>query len=291
LNKIKKKIKNTNSETKIIYMMQNDFSIFLDLVQRNYSSEIFFDSLLSDEDLSKLLCTCRGMKEMILKWKNILPIQEYTIQRTMTDNMFGNMIMHYSSNIEKLTFSIDSSLTLFEDEGVLFQHLSILSKLIYLGCFQMIPSEFYLAPILSCFINLTYLELEYCTIIYHNAELCQQLTSLSLTRLKINESTVRLNGLCHLSSMVNLSYLELTNSLVPIEEFIHLSFCANLTYLDLRASTIDDSALPHLSSLIKLTQLKICGDKLSEDGLIFLTSLSSNLTYLKFSERITGGAV
>jgi hypothetical protein len=81
----------------------NSSSQFLFIIQRNISPEIFFDSLLSNEDLSKLLCTCRGMKEMILKCKTIFPIQEYEIKHSITDKMLGNMIMHYSSNIIKLT--------------------------------------------------------------------------------------------------------------------------------------------------------------------------------------------
>jgi hypothetical protein len=43
------------------------------------------------------------MKKMILKWKTIFPIQEYEIKQSMTDKMLGIMIMHYSSNITKLT--------------------------------------------------------------------------------------------------------------------------------------------------------------------------------------------
>jgi hypothetical protein len=72
-------------------------------MERNISPDFFFNSLISDEDLSKLLCTCRGMKEMILKWKTIFPIQEYEINRSMTDKMIGNMVKHYSNNINKLS--------------------------------------------------------------------------------------------------------------------------------------------------------------------------------------------
>jgi hypothetical protein len=76
-------------------MSSSNFAVFLSLIERNISPEIFFASLLSDEDLSKLLCTCRGMKEIILKWKTIFPIQKYEIKETMTNEMLGNMIIHY----------------------------------------------------------------------------------------------------------------------------------------------------------------------------------------------------
>jgi hypothetical protein len=43
------------------------------------------------------------MKKMILKWKTILPIQEYEMKNSMTDKMLGKMIISYSSNIKNLT--------------------------------------------------------------------------------------------------------------------------------------------------------------------------------------------
>jgi hypothetical protein len=68
-------------------------SPFLSITERNFSSEIFFGSLLSDEDLSKLICTCRVMmKEMILKWKNIFPITQISINsEIMTNEMLVNL--------------------------------------------------------------------------------------------------------------------------------------------------------------------------------------------------------
>jgi hypothetical protein len=45
------------------------------------------------------------MKEMILKYKIIFPIQEYTTGVSLTDKIFENMILHYSSNIKKLIIS------------------------------------------------------------------------------------------------------------------------------------------------------------------------------------------
>jgi hypothetical protein len=89
----------------------NFSSQFVHIAQRNISSEIFFDSLLSDEDLSKLLCTCKDMKEVVLKWKTILPIQEYRIKQSMTNDEFFKMLFYYSGNINSLTIPFCSSLT------------------------------------------------------------------------------------------------------------------------------------------------------------------------------------
>jgi hypothetical protein len=263
-------------------------SRFLDLVQRNISPEIFFDSLLSDEDLSKMLCTCKGMKDVIKKWKSILPIQKYTIKEAMTASMFGNMIMYYSNNIKKLNTS--HPLTLFDDEYddhiVLYHHLSYLSKnLCYLGFNGGNSSKVYLAPLLSCLVNLTHLDLHESLIVEYDQKkhctLIMSLTTTRLNRLKIHESIIYRNGLSYLSSLLNLTHFELTNcEEVPMEEFYHLSFCVNLTYLDLSGSITSDRGLSHLSSLTKLSKLKITGLN-KDEGLVFLSSLSSNLTYLK----------
>jgi hypothetical protein len=103
-------------------------SSFLSLIERNISPEIFFDSLVSDEDLSKLLCTCRGIKKMILKWKTIFPIQKYEIKYSMTDKKLGNMIIHYSSNIIKLTipYNFQPSLTIVGYHHVALLHSNLL---------------------------------------------------------------------------------------------------------------------------------------------------------------------
>jgi hypothetical protein len=222
------------------------------------------------------------MKEQLLKWKSIFIIEEFKInEANMTDQMLDNMIMHYSHNIESLTFSSNSTLTLFDDKGALCHQLSYLSNNFkHLSFNGKIMSDVFLAPLLSCLENLVYLELDECNIQYDADQ--YMLMSLKLIRLKIDHSCVLLNGLSHLSSLLNLFQLELTNCEVPEEEFFHLSLCVNLTYLDLSGSTISDSGLSHLSSLIRLTKLKIIGDSrlFEESGLVFLTSLSS-LTFLK----------
>jgi hypothetical protein len=83
-------------------------STFLYLVERHISPEIFFNSLLCEKDLAVLLCTCRDMKKMILKWKAIFPIEKFIIKDSMTDKMLGNLTNHYSCNIKKLTFPYHS---------------------------------------------------------------------------------------------------------------------------------------------------------------------------------------
>jgi hypothetical protein len=86
-------------------------SLFLSLIERNIFPKIFFDSLLSDEDLSNLLCTCRGMKKNNSEMENHFPHPRIQNKHSMTDKMLGNMIMHYSSNIKNLIiYSYDSLL-------------------------------------------------------------------------------------------------------------------------------------------------------------------------------------
>jgi hypothetical protein len=88
------------------------FSRFLSLTLRNISPEIFFDCLLSDKDLSKLLCTCRGMKEKIIQWKNVFPTKYLEIGESMTSKMFKDMILHYSKKIKSITISFETIWTL-----------------------------------------------------------------------------------------------------------------------------------------------------------------------------------
>jgi hypothetical protein len=108
-------------------------------VERNISPEIFFDALLSDQDLSKLLCTCRSMKEMILKWKTIFPIQKFNIKRSMTDEMLGNFLMNYSHNIKKLNFLFfygkEFSVTIDGLQHLALLHSSLL-ELTFVDCFK-----------------------------------------------------------------------------------------------------------------------------------------------------------
>jgi hypothetical protein len=45
------------------------------------------------------------MKMIILEWKEIFPIDEFTIEDPMTDLMLGNLIMYYSRTIKDLTIT------------------------------------------------------------------------------------------------------------------------------------------------------------------------------------------
>jgi hypothetical protein len=78
------------------------FSSFVSLTQKHITPELFFNCLLSDQDLSKLLCTCHDMKEKILHWKKVFPIEVFGVQESMTDSKLGNLIGYYSANISKL---------------------------------------------------------------------------------------------------------------------------------------------------------------------------------------------
>jgi hypothetical protein len=127
-------------------------SQFISILDRNISPEFFLNALLSDEDLSYLLCTCRAMKKMILKWKNILPIKEVVIKNSMTDKMVGNMIMHYSSNIEELVIPHYKIPLLLTIDG--YHHLALLhSNLLNLCINDCLGNGLFIVS--SSFVNLT----------------------------------------------------------------------------------------------------------------------------------------
>jgi hypothetical protein len=89
-----------------------EFSRFHSLASRYISLEIFFNSLLSDEDISKLLCTCRGMKEIILNWKNKIPNQQITFKKSFNDGMLYYFLENYSNIFNSIVIIKDTELTL-----------------------------------------------------------------------------------------------------------------------------------------------------------------------------------
>jgi hypothetical protein len=91
-------------------LMSELSSRFLNITGRNISSEIFFDCLLSEQDLSKLLCTCRTMKQQILAWKIVLPIKSFKVKRFMNETMLNKMILYYSPLMYKISIPLDSML-------------------------------------------------------------------------------------------------------------------------------------------------------------------------------------
>jgi hypothetical protein len=237
-----------------------EFSSFLCLIERNISPEIFFNSLLSDEDFSKLLFTCRGMKKMILKWKTIFPIQEYKIKHSMTDKMLGNMIMHYSHNILKLTIPQSSSLLTIGG----YHHVALLHS------------------------NLLELSINDCL----EGGLCEISHSLvNLSSLSISHSwSVSSEDLDSLSKLTNLEKINLEN----IDDLDDAAVVIYSTLTKMKSMTVvscDDLSGLGLSYLVAnkqlLVQLKIndC-DGISSEGyhclitLTYLTSLTIELSEL-----------
>jgi hypothetical protein len=129
---------------------------FLTIIDRRILLELFFDALLSDEDLSKLLCTCRPMKQMILEWKRNVPIKYLEIGEFMTDDKLFKLIKHYSNYITTLTIDFHSILTI---KG--YKHLILLkSNLIELSIQQCLGKG--LAIISSSFTDLKTLRIAHC---------------------------------------------------------------------------------------------------------------------------------
>jgi hypothetical protein len=133
------------------------FPKFPDLVKRNIAPELFFDCLLSDEDVSILLCTCKSMKEMILKWKKVFPIRKMEIKKSMTDKMLRNMFEYYSQQINKITIKTGSLLTM--DDGYYLLHIFNSKSLIDLSIESCLKGG--LSLISSSFVNLTSLKISF----------------------------------------------------------------------------------------------------------------------------------
>jgi hypothetical protein len=261
---------------------------FLSLAERNISSEIFFNCLLSDEDLSKLLCTCRGMKEMILKWKYIFPIQEIKIKQLMNNNMLENMIMHYSCNIKKLTISFYFYSLLTNDAYHIIALLhSNLLELHITNC-----SGYGLTVISSSLTRLTSLTVS------HSLESTElDLDSLSkLTNLEdlnldytfhklIDAAVVNYSTLVNLTALSVLSCSHLTGvglrSLVVNKNF--------LVKLEVGSNSIVSDGYHCLTSLTNLTKLNACASDLDDIGLNMICSSCLLIEYLdiKNTDHIT----
>jgi hypothetical protein len=98
--------------------MLDELPYFMIISERTISSDLF-NSLLSDRDLSGLLQTCKGMKTMVLQWKNIFPIETFQISWRNNDEDIKKIILYYSCKIKKL--KVDSLCTI---DG--YHHLTLL---------------------------------------------------------------------------------------------------------------------------------------------------------------------
>jgi hypothetical protein len=263
-------------------------SLFLNLTLRNISHEIFFNSLLSDGDLSKLLSTCRGMKEMILKWKQFFPIQEFTTGEYITDKMFENMILHYSRNIKKLTISGRSrELTLNGyDQHVALLHLNLLE----LDCLRYFPGA--VTKFSSSLLNLTSLRLLESTQSYEDLESISQLTNLRKLELDscldLKYKQFSLEFLSTLTQMKSISisrlsgnrldcWLEKTNKQILVE--LKIDSCSRISAEEYHC----------LSTLTDLTLLSFTRCKVDDIGLNLICSSCHHIAnmYLDYNDRVT----
>jgi hypothetical protein len=274
-------------------------SRFYNLTERNISPEIFFNSLLSDEDLSKLLCTCRVIKDQILKWKSIFPIQQYITGVSLTDKMFEDMIIHYTQNIKKLTISSRSSkLTLNALNGYSISQLTNLEKLDFDSCFNL--DEFSLVSFstltmmksisISRFsgkrvgfnklLLLVEIKIDTCCGIsseeYHCLSTLTDLTHLSVARSKFDD--IGLNLICSHCHLIK--YLYLVVNEVTIDGLKNFYFLVHLTSLFLMLSNRNRLIREYISQNIALTQLTVFNDFDFGFSNILIPSTLVNLTYL-----------
>jgi hypothetical protein len=241
------------------------------------------------------------MKEIILKWKTIFPIQEFEIKKKMDDKMFENMIIYYSCNIKKLTI-ITSTFTM---DG--YHHLALLnSNLLELSIYDCLKggihvissSLIYLSSLklsqtwmvssgewdsLSKLTNLENLDLRDIDHLYNapSVENCSTLT-------KMKSITVKR---CDDLSGLGLSYLVANKELlvqltvdycdgISSEGFHCLTTLTNLTNISISSSKLDDIGLNMICSsclLIEYLDIK-WNDLITVEGLNnihYLTHLKS----------------
>jgi hypothetical protein len=196
------------------------------------------------------------MKKMILKWKTIFPIQEYEIKHSMTDKMLGNMIMHYSNNINKLTIAIKyPSLTM-----VGYHHMALLhSNLLELSINKCLEGG--LCVISHSLVNLTSLSISYSpSVSSEDLDSLSKLTNLE----KINLDNI------HLGDVAVVNYSTLTKM-----KLITVGFCHGLSGLGLSYLVANKQFLVQL-------EIDWC-DGISSEGYHCLTTLT-NLTNLTVTD-------
>jgi hypothetical protein len=217
-------------------------SQFLSLAGRSISTEIFFDCLLSNEDLSKLLCTCRGMKLVILEAKRVFPIQKVIINDLMTHSRLNNMISHFSNKIEKLVIPFGNGF-LWKIHG--YHIIALLHSNLKSLDFPSCSSAGLAILLASTLTNLTSLAMSDCTddidLVFKSLS-----TLIKLKSLKIR----RFEGL----TGVGLAYLGANERLltqltiedcrtIPSDGFECLTLLTNLTILSIRRTNLDSNGL------------------------------------------------
>jgi hypothetical protein len=192
---------------------------------------------------------------MILKWKTIFPIQEYQIKHSMTDQMLGNMIIHYSSNIIKLTIRYDYQPSLLTIDG--YHHVALLhSNLLELSINKCLKGG--LCVISYSLINLTSLSISY-SVSSEDLDSLSKLTNLE----KINLCGIALDD----AAVVNYSTLTKMKS-------IEVAYCDGLSGLGLSYLVANKQFLVQL-------EIVDC-DGISSEGYHCLTTFN-NLTNISFS--------
>jgi hypothetical protein len=233
----------------------NSLKPFVSLVNRTISIDLFFNSLLCDEDLSTLLCTCRDMRELVVAWKKNIPIKKFILKGYMTDKMLQDFRTFYSSNIEELIviqYEYYYSLTAHGFQNHFLSRLTRGSlKRLQISPFFLINGG--LKIITYLFTNLTHL-----TLIFGK-----------LNDLERNPSEA------HKYYFPNL----------PVEDLTHISKLTNLEYLQFyRVENLQDTTVVNYSTLTKINSMKVmCAYCLSGLGLSYLVANKQFLVQLHIS--------
>jgi hypothetical protein len=238
----------------------NSSNPFVLLVKRNISIDLFFNSLLCDEDLSRLLCTCQDMRELIRAWKQRIPMEQFKIKQSMTDKMLMKFLSFYSSNIENLVaVKYDEMCNFLSAHGFQKHFLPCLTR----GSLKKLQISPYflqnggLKEITYSFTNLTHL-----TLIF--GEQCKYL-----------KRCIEINPIeAHRYYLPDL----------PIEDLNLISKLTNLEYLEFYCvDLLQDTTVINYSALTKIKSIRVShsGWGLSGLGLSYLVANKDHLSELK----------
>jgi hypothetical protein len=229
-----------------------NLSFFVVLAERNINADLF-NAMLSFQDLSLLICSCKTMKFNILKWKSIFPIEHLIMKGYMSDKKLENMILHYSNNVRTISWS------------------PMLPKLLTLVGYQML-SHFQT--------SLTYLEIRNC--IQSGLPIISStlygLKILKITNYKSGTALQTSEDLCSISRLTNLVSLSFHKTFNLDDATFHNY--STLSQLLLSISIVDCKNITRLGlidlveTFCGLTTLTLISDINAED-FFCLTALTS----------------
>jgi hypothetical protein len=277
------------------------WSPFVSLVERNIQPDFFFDSLIDDVDLSKLLCTCKSMKEAVKKWKYVFSIRVFFIERTLTRKMLLNMIHFYTPNVSKIVFLPHVQDYYYWDEvykclrSTTEKKRTIFKQWTKEKKTPLLPPEayglfslFHSATNISCVLEISFHECLAGGIL--NAALClKNLTSVTITE----SSAITKKDIDSLTNLNHLEQLSLNRCLLNSDDDLFVNYSALTKIKQIKFENIDREYFQDLNyllsnkelSLVHLELIDLRGISSSEE--FHCVTTLTNLTHLTVASCIS----